>query len=278
MAYELNSAAIAGNMTANPDIRYTSGDSPTAIARYTLAVDRASGDADYIRCVVWGKQAEFTEKYLKKGSPVLVTGRIQTGSYTDKNGVKVKSLEVAADRQTTKKDGCLNMNKVLLEGRLTWDPDVRYTQGDEPLCIARYTLAVTKGYFARKKDANDTADFVPCIAYGKHAEFVKKYLKKGIAVAICGKIQTSKYTNKEGNKVNVTEVVAEDHTFAEKKNAGASGTDSSLRDVKDTSRNTCPEASAPAGVQNKPAFKNDTDISDGFTDLPEDEDDVLPFS
>ena len=72
--------------------------------------------------------------------------------------------------------------------------------------------------------------------------------------------------------------MAEDHTFAEKKNAGASGTDSSLRDVKDTSRNTCPEASAPAGVQNKPALKNDTDISDGFTDLPEDEDDVLPFS
>lgn len=266
MAYELNSTAIAGNMTADPDIRYTSGDSPTAIARYTLAVDRASGDADYVRCVVWGKQAEFAEKYLKKGSPVLVTGRIQTGSYTGRNGDKVKTLEVAADRQTTEKEGNLNMNKVLLEGRLTRDPDIRYTQSDAPVCIARYTLAVTKGYYARKKDTDDNADFVPCIAYGKQAEFVKKFLKKGGAVAICGKIQTSSYTSKKGNKVYVNEVVAEEHSFAEKKNARASGTDSSLGEVKDTSRQTFPEAPAQA------------DVTDSFTDLPEDEYDVLPFS
>jgi single-strand DNA-binding protein len=158
------------------------------------------------------------------------------------------------------------MNKVLLEGRLTRDPDIRYTQSDDPVCISRYTLAVTKGYYARKKDADDNADFVPCIAYGKQAEFVKKFLKKGSAIAICGKIQTSSYTSKEGKKVYVTEVVAEEHSFAEKKNARASGTDSSLGEVKDTSRQTFPEAPAQA------------DVTDSFTDLPEDEYDVLPFS
>ena len=83
MAYELNNGAVGGNLTADPDVRYTSGDCPTAIARYTLAVNRRAGDTDYIRCVVFGKQAEFAEKYLKRGNPVLVTGCIRTGSYTN---------------------------------------------------------------------------------------------------------------------------------------------------------------------------------------------------
>ena len=100
MSYELNSASIGGNLTADPDVRYTSGDAPTAIARYTLAVNRRAGDADYIRCVVFGKQAEYAEKYLKKGAPVLVTGCIRTGNYTSKDGTGVNTMEVVTDRQT----------------------------------------------------------------------------------------------------------------------------------------------------------------------------------
>ena len=144
MAYELNSASIGGNLTADPDIRYTSGDAPTAIARYTLAVNRRTGDADYIRCVVFGKQAEYAEKYLKKGAPVLVTGCIRTGSYTNSSGTRVNTMEVMADRQSTEKEGALNLNAVLLFGRLTRDPNVRYTQGENPVCITRYTMTIIR--------------------------------------------------------------------------------------------------------------------------------------
>lgn len=278
MPYELNSATIAGNMTADPEIRFTPGDSPTAITTYTLAVNKPTGGADYVRCSVRGKQAEFAERYLKKGAPVLVTGRIETGSYTSKKGVRVKFLEVAAGRQTTKKDGTLNMNKVLLEGRLAWDPEVTYTQDDDPECVARYTLAVTKGYFARKNDTKDTAFFVPCVAFRKQAEFVKKFLKKGSAVAICGRIQNSSYTNKKGEKVSVTEVVAEDHTFSEKKNAGSSGAASSPEEGMDDLHEACNEGSFPLSGHSGPVPDVEACVPDGFTDLPEDEYDVLPFS
>ena len=160
MSYELNSASIGGNLTADPDVRYTSGDAPTAIARYTLAVNRRAGDADYIRCVVFGKQAEYAEKYLKKGAPVLVTGCIRTGNYTSKDGTGVNTMEVVTDRQTTEKDGALNMNRVLLFGRLTRDPEVRYTQGESPVCVARYTLAVPRKYYSKRAGDSGSADFI----------------------------------------------------------------------------------------------------------------------
>jgi single-strand DNA-binding protein len=112
------------------------------------------------------------------------------------------------------------MNKVILMGRLTRDPDVRYSQGENAMAIARYTLAVdrrTKG----NKEAEQTADFISCVTFGKTAEFVEKYLKKGTKVAITGRIMTGSYTNKDGQKVYTTEVCVEEHEFAESRQNSA---------------------------------------------------------
>lgn len=106
------------------------------------------------------------------------------------------------------------MNRVCLCGRLTKDPDVRYTQGAEPMAIARYTLAVDR----RKKDEN-SADFISCVAFGKSAEFAEKYLHKGIKIAVEGRIRTGSYTNKDGKKIYTTDVVVESTEFAESKNS-----------------------------------------------------------
>ena len=113
------------------------------------------------------------------------------------------------------------MNKVLLIGRLTKDPNVTYTQGQEPMAIARYNLAVDR---AIKKDREQTADFISCVAFGKNGEFAEKYLHKGTKIAIDGRIQTGSYTDKEGRKVYTTDIVVEHHEFCESRNAsGASG-------------------------------------------------------
>ena len=90
------------------------------------------------------------------------------------------------------------MNKVILMGRLTRDPEVRYTQGDNAMAIARYSLAVDRRF---KRDGEPDADFINCVAFGKSGEFAEKYLKKGTKVAVVGRIQTGSYTNKDGQKV-----------------------------------------------------------------------------
>ena len=110
------------------------------------------------------------------------------------------------------------MNKVVLMGRLTRDPDVRYSQGETPLAIARYTLAVDRRF---KRNGEQDADFINCVAFGRSAEFAEKYLRQGIKIAITGRIQTGSYTNREGVKVYTTDVVVEEQEFAESKNASA---------------------------------------------------------
>ena len=111
------------------------------------------------------------------------------------------------------------MNKVILMGRLTRDPEVRYSQGNEPIAIARYTLAVDRR-FKRNSDEN-SADFIGCVAFGKAGEFAEKYFRKGIRVLVTGRIQTGSYTNREGVKIYTTDIIAEDQEFAESKNKGA---------------------------------------------------------
>ena len=106
------------------------------------------------------------------------------------------------------------MNKAILIGRLTRDAEVRYSQGNEPMAIARYTLAVDRKY---KREGEQEADFISCVAFGKQGEFVEKYLHKGMKIAVTGRIQTGSYTNKEGAKVYTTEVVVEEHEFCESK-------------------------------------------------------------
>ena len=106
------------------------------------------------------------------------------------------------------------MNKVNLIGRLTKEPEVRYGQGENPLCVARYSLAVDRKF---KKEGEQSADFINCVAFGKSGEFAEKFLKKGMKIAVSGRIQTGSYTDKDGKKVYTTDVVVEEHFFCESK-------------------------------------------------------------
>lgn len=106
------------------------------------------------------------------------------------------------------------MNKVIEIGRLTKDPDIRYSQGANTTCVARYTLAVDRKF---KQEGQPTADFINCIAFGKLGEFAEKYLKQGIKIAVTGRIQTGSYKNKDGNTVYTTDVVVEEQEFCESK-------------------------------------------------------------
>ena len=111
------------------------------------------------------------------------------------------------------------MNKVILMGRLTKDPDVRYSAGANPSAVARYSIAVDRKI---KQEGAPTADFVNIVAFGKAGEFVEKYLHKGTKVLVTGRIQTGSYTNKDGQTVYTTDVVAEEQEFAESKSANGS--------------------------------------------------------
>ena len=108
------------------------------------------------------------------------------------------------------------MNKVILMGRLTRDPEVRYSQGENPLAIARFTLAVDRRF---KRDGEQSADFISCVAFGKQAEHAERYYRQGLKIVVCGRIQTGSYTNRDGVKVYTTEVVVEEQEFAESKAA-----------------------------------------------------------
>lgn len=137
------------------------------------------------------------------------------------------------------------MNKVILMGRLTREPDIRYSQNDSSMAIARYTLAVDRRY---KKDGEQTADFISCVCFGKSAEFIEKYCHKGTKLVVEGRIQTGSYTNKDGQKVYTTDVFVEQQEFAESKGASNASVDTA-----------------------KP-----TD-SDGFMEIPDDAPDEFPF-
>ena len=106
------------------------------------------------------------------------------------------------------------MNKVIEIGRLTKDPEIRYSQGENTTCVARYTLAVDRKF---KQEGQPNADFINCIAFGKLGDFAEKYLHKGVKIAVVGRIQTGSYKNKDGNTVYTTDVVVEEQEFCESK-------------------------------------------------------------
>lgn len=133
------------------------------------------------------------------------------------------------------------MNKVILMGRPTRDPDVRYSQGEKQIAIARFTLAVDR---RRTAEGQQAADFIPCVAFGANGEFAEKYLRKGTKILLEGRIQTGSYTNREGQKVYTTEVVIESQEFAESKRENS-----------------------------KPEYNED-----GFTVIPDGIEEELPFS
>ena len=150
------------------------------------------------------------------------------------------------------------MNKVILMGRLTRDPEVRYTPGENSFAIARYTLAVDRKI---RKDGDATADFINCVVFGRSAEFAEKYFRKGLKITIEGRIQTRSYTNRDGQKVYTTEVVVEDQEFAESKASSDSYAASHPR-------TSAPEASMP----------NPGTAAEGFMNIPDGIDEELPFS
>ncbi len=154
------------------------------------------------------------------------------------------------------------MNKVILMGRLTRDPEVRYSAGDNSMAIARYTLAVDRRF--RREGSDQTADFIGCVAFGRSAEFAEKYFRQGLKVVVTGRIQTGSYTNREGQKVYTTDVVVEDQEFAESKAASANS------GMMQQSAPMPAAASAPAPSQ--------ASAGDGFMNIPDGIDEELPFN
>ena len=154
------------------------------------------------------------------------------------------------------------MNKVILMGRLTRDPEVRYSQAAEPLAIARYTLAVDRRFQRRDNSGNEqTADFINCVVFGRGAEFAENYLHQGTKIVATGRIQTGSYTNKEGNRVYTTDVVVEEQEFAESKAAAANYNGN--RD----------------GYQQAPSRPEPTQAAgDGFMNIPDAIEEELPFN
>ncbi len=149
------------------------------------------------------------------------------------------------------------MNKVILMGRLTRDPEIRYSQGEKSTAVARYTLAVDRSY---RRDGENNADFIGCVAFGRSAEFAEKYFRQGTKIAIVGRIQTGSYVNRDGVKVYTTDVVVDEQEFAESKaasqNSGFGG----------------------GNYQAAPKPEPSAAIGDGFMNIPEGIDEELPFS
>ena len=143
------------------------------------------------------------------------------------------------------------LNKVILMGRLTKNPEVRYSQGEKATCVAKYTLAVNRRFH---REGEQDADFINCVAFGKQGEFAEKYLKQGTKIVISGRIQTGSYTNRDGVKVYTTDVVIEEQEFAESKKAA---------ETSSTPQNT-------QGVKSNPE-------DDGFMTIPEGVEEELPF-
>lgn len=148
------------------------------------------------------------------------------------------------------------MNKVILMGRLTCDPEIRYANNANSTCIANYTLAVDRRF--KRQGDEQTADFIQCVAMGKGGEFAEKYLHQGTKIVVEGRIQTGSYTNKDGQKIFTTEVWVEAQEFAESKAAAA--------------QNGNQNASAPTRPN---VAQND---SDGFMNIPDAIEEELPFA
>ena len=148
------------------------------------------------------------------------------------------------------------MNKLILMGRLTRDPEIRYSQGDSQLAIGKFSIAVDRKF--KKQGDTVTADFFNCPAFGKQAEFVEKYLKQGTKIVVIGRIQNDNYTNKEGQKVYSVQVMVEEIEFAESKSAAASNAGS---------------------FQNMPMSNTEPMApEEGFMNIPDGIESTLPFN
>ncbi|MGN8706128.1 single-stranded DNA-binding protein [Bacillota bacterium HCP3S3_E9] len=162
------------------------------------------------------------------------------------------------------------MNKVILMGRLTKDPEVRQSQGAEPVTIARYTLAVDR---RGKKQEGKQADFISCVAFGKAGEFAEKYLHKGTKICVSGRIQTGSYTRQDGTKAYTTDVVIEEQEFAESKaDSGRAAMDDQMAAMYAGQR-------SQEGQQDRPGQQGSIENAmEGFMNIPDGIDEELPFN
>ena len=153
------------------------------------------------------------------------------------------------------------MNKVILMGRLVRDPEVRYTQAENPMAVSRYTLAIDRRGIKKKEgDQKPETDFINCIAFGKSGEFAEKYFRQGMRVLVSGRLQTGSYVNKEGQKVYTTEVILDDQEFADSKGAAS--------EMGGYTQSAPSQRPAPTSA-----------IGDGFMNIPDGvEDEGLPFN
>ncbi len=149
------------------------------------------------------------------------------------------------------------MNKVILMGRLTRDPEIRYANNENNTCIANYTLAVDRRF--KRQGDEQTADFIRCIAMGKGGEFAEKYLRQGVKIVVEGRIQTGSYTNKDGQKVYTTDVFVESQEFAESKAASQ-------------------QNNSGNGQEAAPQRPDPTKADDGFMNIPDGIEEELPFT
>lgn len=173
-------------------------------------------------------------------------------------------------------EGEEKMNKAILLGRLTKDPDIRQSQGAEPVTIARYTLAVNRRQ--KKQEGQQAADFISCVAFGKAGEFAEKYLHKGTKICVSGRIQTGSYTRQDGTKVYTTDVVIEEQEFAESKaDSGRAAMDDQMAamyagtDGRQRSQGGKQDGTGQQGSWEQSAM-------DGFLHIPDEIDEELPFN
>ena len=163
------------------------------------------------------------------------------------------------------------MNKVILIGHLTRDPEIRYSQSAEPVAIARYTLAVNRRF---KKEGEPDADFVGCVSFGRQAEFMEKYFKKGMKAAITGRISVRNFDDASGQRRWITEVIAEEIEFTESRSAFESrmSQQSGYQSQYDSMAEQYTPPSEAAGSAMAPA------VPEGFAAITESiDDDDLPF-
>ena len=147
------------------------------------------------------------------------------------------------------------MNKVILMGRLTRDPEVKYSQGEKPMAVAKYTFAVDRRF---KKKGEQTADFISCVCFGKPAEFAEMHLHQGMKIVVIGSWQTGSYTNKDGKKVYTNDCIVNEHYFCESKNEGNY---------------------TPSQNPMQQSFEQNPVVdSDGFMNIPDGIDAELPFN
>ena len=174
------------------------------------------------------------------------------------------------------------MNKVILMGRLKREPDIRYSQGERQMAIARFTLAVDRR--VRSNNGESSADFISCVAFDRLAEFVEKYLHQGTKIAMTGRIQTGSYTKNDGSKVYTTDVVVEEMEFAESKasaenNANAGNADYGNNNGRYQSGYNTNNNRNAGGYQQVSRPEPNHAVSDGFMNIPDGvEDDDLPFN